>query len=397
MKLSVILTAGLLTIASAAPNNAHKKKYQENDRLAHKGMANLKAYVAKNGYPAPEKCTLKNASVRKEWSSLSKRQRRDYIKAVQCLGKLPAKTPASVAPGAKSRYDDLVVTHIQQAWNIHGTANFLAWHRYYTWTFEQMLRNECGYKGAHPYYNWAHWADNPKRGPFFDGSSTSMSGDGSYIPGRNYSCFPFEDPCLMKLQPGSGGGCVTSGPFKHWKTNMGPLQFMLKIPEGLPQVPPNPQADGLGYNPRCLRRDMSQQAADATTDFEVSSLIKNFNDIATFQTVYQGEFAEGRMGVHTGGHYTIGGDAGSDFFNSPADPAFFPHHGMIDRVWWTWQNQDIESRQYAIAGGTSIRDPGGRNGTLDDLIGFGEYVGAPYITIRDAMNTLDGPFCYIYA
>jgi len=25
-------------------------------------------------------------------------------------------------------------------------------------------------------------------------------------------------------------------------------------------------------------------------------------------------------GVHTAGHYTIGGDAGSDFFNSPADP-----------------------------------------------------------------------------
>jgi tyrosinase len=24
--------------------------------------------------------------------------------------------------------------------------------------------------------------------------------------------------------------------------------------------------------------------------------------------------------VHTAGHYTIGGDAGSDFFNSPSDP-----------------------------------------------------------------------------
>jgi tyrosinase len=50
--------------------------------------------------------------------------------------------------------------------------------------------------------------------------------------------------------------------------------------------------------------------------------------------VYQGEFEKNFMGVHTGGHYTIGGDAGSDFYNSPADPAFFPHHGMIDRVWW---------------------------------------------------------------
>ena len=78
-----------------------------------------------------------------------------------------------------------------------------------------MLRNECGYKGYQPYYNWAHWAHDPKSGPFFDGSATSLSGDGAYIPGRNYSCFPFEDPCQIKLYPGTGGGCVTSGPFKE--------------------------------------------------------------------------------------------------------------------------------------------------------------------------------------
>jgi len=98
---------------------------------------------------------------------------------------------------------------------------------------------------------------------------------------------------------------------------------MLQIPGGLPK---NPQADGLGYNPRCLRRDISLQAANATSDYEVVNLIKNNKDIATFQAVYQGEFAKGSMGVHTGGHYTMGGDAGSDFFNSPADPAFYPHH-----------------------------------------------------------------------
>jgi tyrosinase len=112
---------------------------------------------------------------------------------------------------------------------------------------------------------------------------------------------------------------------------MGPVASLLQIPGGLP---PNPQADGLGYNPRCLRRDINKQAANATTDFEVASLIKNHDDIDTFQTVYQGEFDKGRMGVHGGGHFTISGDAGSDFYNSPADPTFFPHHSMIDRVWW---------------------------------------------------------------
>lgn len=149
---------------------------------------------------------------------MSGKERIAFTDAVNCLHKLPAKTPVSVAPGAKSRYDDLVVTHIQQSDYIHGTGNFLTWHRYFTWTFEQMLRNECGYKGTFPYYNWAHYAEDPKSGSFFDGSATSMSGDGEFVPGRNTSCFPCDGiagPCWMHLEPGTGGGCVTSGPFKE--------------------------------------------------------------------------------------------------------------------------------------------------------------------------------------
>ena len=33
---------------------------------------------------------------------------------------------------------------------IHGTANFLTWHRYLVWLWEQKLRNSCGYKGYLP-------------------------------------------------------------------------------------------------------------------------------------------------------------------------------------------------------------------------------------------------------
>lgn len=35
--------------------------------------------------------------------SLSKAERLDYINAVKCLRSLPARTPSSVAPGARSR------------------------------------------------------------------------------------------------------------------------------------------------------------------------------------------------------------------------------------------------------------------------------------------------------
>lgn len=95
------------------------------------------------------------------------------------------------------------------------------------------------------------------------------------------------------------------------------------------------------------------------------------------------------------GHYTIGGDPGGDFFVSPGDPAFFLHHAQIDRVWWIWQNQDLANRQNAISGTITLFDtPPSRNGTLDDLLDVG-ILGDP-LAIRDAMNTVDGRFCYVY-
>lgn len=83
-------------------------------------------------------------------STLSKSQRKDYIRAVQCLQSKPAKTPSSEVPGAKTRFDDFVALHIQQTMEIHYTGNFLSWHRLYTWLYEEALRNECGYTGTQP-------------------------------------------------------------------------------------------------------------------------------------------------------------------------------------------------------------------------------------------------------
>ncbi|KAF3052247.1 hypothetical protein E8E11_011198 [Didymella keratinophila] len=364
--------------------------FMETDVLAAAGLAKLGLHVAINGYPNAEKCTLENVSVRREWSFLTRNERLDYINAVNCLARKPAKTPAAIAAGAKSRYDDFVVTHILQTMNIHGTGNFLAWHRYYTWAYEQVLRNECGYKGYQPYYSWPWWANDPTKSPLFDGSETSLSGDGAYVAGRNASCLPSDARCLVTLQPAHGGGCVKSGPMKDWKISMGPLQ------NHLAGVKPNPQADGLGYNPRCMSRDISKQAAAETTDDRVAFLIRNSTDIKSFQDLMQ-NFIPGSVGIHSGGHYTIGGDAGSDLYNSPADPAFFLHHGMVDKVWWIWQNLDVERRTHVIAGTlTFLNQPPTRNATLQDELYLG-HVGFPNITIDEATSTLAGPFCYIYA
>jgi tyrosinase len=58
-------------------------------------------------------------------SALTKPERKNYIDAVKCLNKKPALTPASVAAGAKSRFDDFVVTHVIQTYWVHGTVSSL--------------------------------------------------------------------------------------------------------------------------------------------------------------------------------------------------------------------------------------------------------------------------------
>jgi tyrosinase len=66
-------------------------------------------------------CTLQNLRVRRDWRAFTTPQKKAYINSVLCLQKLPSRTPAEKAPGAKTRYDDFVATHIDQTLRIHYT------------------------------------------------------------------------------------------------------------------------------------------------------------------------------------------------------------------------------------------------------------------------------------
>ena len=69
--------------------------------------------------------SLPESSKKREWNALSKKERKSYTDAVLCLQKKQSKTPASLIPGARSRFDDWVGTHINQTNNIHYTGTFL--------------------------------------------------------------------------------------------------------------------------------------------------------------------------------------------------------------------------------------------------------------------------------
>ncbi|KAI9712652.1 MAG: hypothetical protein M1820_001273 [Bogoriella megaspora] len=365
------------------------------DVLAYEGLAKLAAYVVANGYPSPQKCTLDNVVVRSEWSTFSTKQKQEYVDAVKCMAEKPAKSSRDSIPGARNRYDDFVGVHINQTLSIHGTGNFLTWHRYFTWAYEQALRNECGYMGYQPYWNWPKYAKNPLASSLFDGSSASLGGNGASRKEGDVNIPSNQVPSIV-LPPQQGGGCVEPG-YLNWTVNLGPVSPALN------DTTPNKQPDGLAYNPRCLRRDISSYVTQQfLKDADVSSSITNFSDIDSFQTYMQGNgFTDPKfLGIHTGGHFVVGADPGGDLFSSPGDPYFYLHHAMIDRVYWTWQNMDVGPRSFGdnrLSGTITVNNlPPSRNATLEDIIDLG--VNAEPITIEQAMSTIGGtPFCYVYA
>ncbi|KAK1751086.1 hypothetical protein QBC47DRAFT_434846 [Echria macrotheca] len=381
-------TLAIATVVSAGLTTAQGYPRDEVDLLASASLPKIAEYLAKH----PQgNCTLENAVRRKEWGDLTKQERKAYTDAVLCLQSKPSLTSAQ-APGAKSRFDDYVVVHVQQTPRNHMSTFFLPWHRYYVWHYEQALRTECGYKGYQPYWNWGRWAADPQNSPLFNGDEYSMSGDGEAIPHEGIN-FPIAPPPWDILPPGTGGGCVTAGPFANMTVNIGPILPSLTLP-----VPANPQSDGLGYNPRCLRRDINRYSAAHSTTNITYELITSNKEIYWFQRVMEGQAEIGKYGVHAAGHYTVSGDPAGDFYVSPADPIFWLHHAMIDRVWWIWQMLDLEKRLFEVSfTKTMANNPPSANGTLDDVSNLGVLAGD--VKVRDLMNTMggmDGRLCYIY-
>lgn len=226
-----------------------------------------------------------------------------------------------------------------------------------------------------------------------------MSGNGVYIPNQGdivLSGIEGSKRPPVYLPAGTGGGCVTSGPFANMSVNLGPIA--LDVPGGGPQQS-NP-AGPFAHNPRCLRRDLSDAVNQRFANASSVRHVLSQDTVANFQMIMQGIPGSGDIGVHGGGHYSLGGDPGRDVSTSPGDPAFYLHHAMIDRVWWMWQMVDAKKRVYgektAVAGTrTFLNMPESGETTLDDVVDFG-YAAGPGRKLRELMSVVEGPFCYVY-
>ena len=319
--------------------------------------------------------------IRKEWTSLTLPERSDYISAVLCLANKPSILPAGQIPGAINRRDDFTAVHINQTFGVHLDAVFLAWHRNFLYLYEAALRNECGYKGYQPYWDWTASPQDIDAYPLFDGSNYSISGNGVYDPSTgDYEVGPYH------FAHGTGGGCVFSGPMTALELHLGPIPISALFTQELP-------TNWTQLNNHCLRRDFNAPVAEQYTNKTSIAYLLDAPDIGEFQSRMSG-VGNKPPGPHTAGHLQIGMDM-FDVFSSPNDPAFFFHHANVDRMWTIWQARDAKARDYALNGTVLNYDPADAEiATLKTELNWGVLGKAR--PIREVMKVGKHEFKYVY-
>lgn len=200
---------------------------------------------------------------------LTPAERISFTDAELCLQSKPSQLEAKY--NSRSYYDDFVVVHINQTLGVHDDAVFLPWHREFIHLFEQALRQECGYTSTLPYWDWPLWASSLSKSPLFDGSASSLSGDGYPQGNQTYNINENIIP------HGSGGGCVMSGPFVDYTVIYGPFTFeeVFYFNGTLP-----PWA--FKVTERCFNRDLNTYVATRATSQAVVDVLLASNTFSDF-------------------------------------------------------------------------------------------------------------------
>jgi tyrosinase len=272
---------------------------------------------------------------------------------------------------------------------IHNSGFFLTWHRYFLHLFESDLRSICGYRGRFPYWNFGASSSNVSSATTFDGSAFSMSGDGQYLDSGPIALGP-----NFIIPKGTGGGCVTTGPFANLTV---PMKNIPNPYLGNDTLPP----DAYAYQPNCLKRDLNTYIASTYTNTSSIIAATRATDAAAFDTALNGVFGGGVLGIHSGAHFEIGGAQGqmSSIFVSVQDPIWFAMHTFVDLVYDSWQRNNPDQADGVSGTMTAGNVPPSEEVTLDSALPDWGYLKPNEdgsIQVGDLLNTTDGPFCYEY-
>ncbi|KAI5804632.1 hypothetical protein DFH27DRAFT_512665 [Peziza echinospora] len=294
--------------------------------------------VDSNNYLYKRGCTRSEIRIRKAWHTLSPREKREYIDAELCLMDKPSRTPH---PRARTLFDDLQGAHARQVLLVHRSGWFLPWHRYFTYAHEELLRTECGYTGAQPYWDESGEVGRFKQSKIFTPEAFGSDGDPDQLYHYDYNIPPL---------PGKNetNGCVTDGPFADYVLNIGPTAERSE--------------------PHCISRQLNETASPFARPEAVSKCMA-LDNILDFSNCIE-------LGPHLAGHFGTGGEMDNPI-SSPGDPVFYLHHAWLDKLFLEWQSRDGQggrNREREIAGYASWvpiiygreKEPRFKNATLWD-------------------------------
>jgi hypothetical protein len=100
-----------------------------------------------------------------EYRELSSLQKQSYWKAVKCLRQKPSKLHTG---SEQTLWEDLVEVHDKASPQVHNTAQFLPWHRYFLTVYYNFLETECQYNGPGVYWDWTVDSQAPDRSTIWD-------------------------------------------------------------------------------------------------------------------------------------------------------------------------------------------------------------------------------------
>lgn len=329
------------------------------------------------------KCTEKNKEIRVDFASMPPAERKAFTDAMKCVMAQPSNLDQTTYPAAINRWFDYASIHVGRTNQVHISGFFLTWHRYFEHLMYQDLRNNCGYKGRWPYWNFALTADNIDNNPVFDGSEYSMSGNGVLNDTGPIALGP-----NLVIPHGTGGGCVTTGPFANMKTTLG---FIPPLVIATGMLPPNAYA----YNESCLTRDLNGFVSSTFTNLTSVIAAVNAPSQELFELALNGIIGGTTLGIHSGAHFSVGGIMNSVHV-SAQDPIWYPLHTFIDLVYTSWQKNHPEIYDEISGTETALNIPPSPNVTLDTLLPDWGYFQTAGLRVKDLISTTAGPFCYDY-
>jgi len=289
---------------------------------------------------------------RKNVKNLTADQKRRYVNAFVAL-----KSQDSVIhPGAQSRYDDFVETHMNAMMAMpvgwaHGDSVFFPWHRELLYQFEKLLQS-VDPSVTIPYWDWTRHQTAGAAGFPFKHDFIGVDGDDS-------------DSDRVKRDPAAPAVDATH-PYIY---PFDPQLWTVPVEDG----------DGLTFFQRQFgeRGDAPNLPRNDTTVTGVSSSFRQAIGSADYLTLRSRS-----EDIHNLVHRWVGGNMLR--MTSPNDPVFFMHHAAIDRMWSIWQKK--------VAPGTPFYQQlsAAAGHKLNDAMIFHDVNPAPFVAGTTIAQVVDG-------